>query len=214
MRCPFCIKICSKCKRILVAIEMNFRKNKKGQYKLRADCRECEKIYKNQKRKDDKKEMVNKYNFIEIVKSDKVWNHCPFCIKVCTKCNNILIADLNNFRKEENGMYNLTSICRKCERLLSKQYREENIDKINKYRENNKERKRKTDKEYREKNRDVLKQYFKQYYEEHKEEKEKYRKQYYEENKEELLKKQREYNRNNKEEIKKKRKSIIKTILK
>ena len=44
MKCPYYIKVCSKCKRILVANENNFRNKKtNGVYKLYSICKECEK---------------------------------------------------------------------------------------------------------------------------------------------------------------------------
>lgn len=54
MKCLFCIKVCSKCHRILVANTMNFNKNKGGKWGLRAECKECrnkrsKKYYKNNK---------------------------------------------------------------------------------------------------------------------------------------------------------------------
>ena len=64
MKCPYCIKVCSKCGRLLVANEMNFRKSKGGKYNLRGECRECEKKYKEQYYRDNKdkeKERVNQY---------------------------------------------------------------------------------------------------------------------------------------------------------
>lgn len=41
MKCPFVIKVCKKCKRILVANEMNFYKKEKN--KLRGECKKCTK---------------------------------------------------------------------------------------------------------------------------------------------------------------------------
>ena len=45
MRCPFCIKICAKCKRILVANKINFGKQKRGKYGLTSKCKKCCKQY-------------------------------------------------------------------------------------------------------------------------------------------------------------------------
>ena len=41
MKCPYCIKKCSKCGKLLVANTMNFRKKKDGKYGLRAECKQC-----------------------------------------------------------------------------------------------------------------------------------------------------------------------------
>ena len=61
MKCPFVIKVCTKCKRILVANEMNFNKEKKGKYGLFSECKECrKKYYKNNK--EHYKEYRKEYN--------------------------------------------------------------------------------------------------------------------------------------------------------
>lgn len=60
MKCPFVIKVCSKCKRILVANETNFRKCKGGKGGLRSNCRNCEKIYDKQYRKGNKDKIAKK----------------------------------------------------------------------------------------------------------------------------------------------------------
>ena len=47
MKCPFCIKVCTKCKerigeaRILVAYGGNFVKHKNGKYGFKSECKEC-----------------------------------------------------------------------------------------------------------------------------------------------------------------------------
>lgn len=43
MKCPFCIKVCTKCKRILVAYKGNFPKMKTGKYGFDSKCKECDK---------------------------------------------------------------------------------------------------------------------------------------------------------------------------
>ena len=65
----------------------------------------CEKRYKEKKFGD------NPFNNID---SNKVWNHCPFCIKVCTKCGKILVANEINFNKNKNGKWGLDSKCNEC----------------------------------------------------------------------------------------------------
>ena len=57
MKCPYCIKICSKCGRLLVANNINFAKCKTGKYGLRTDCKECrnknsKKCYEDNNRKE------------------------------------------------------------------------------------------------------------------------------------------------------------------
>lgn len=61
MKCPFCIKICSTCKKILVANTINFTKAKSGKYGLCAKCKICK---NEQKRKyyNENKELVLKQN--------------------------------------------------------------------------------------------------------------------------------------------------------
>lgn len=41
LKCPFVIKVCTKCKRILVANEINFKKRKGGKYGLSSECKVC-----------------------------------------------------------------------------------------------------------------------------------------------------------------------------
>ena len=57
MKCPFCIKVCVKCKKILVACSINFDKKKCGKYGLRADCKVCRAKYHKQYRKEHKEEL-------------------------------------------------------------------------------------------------------------------------------------------------------------
>ena len=45
MRCPYCLKICTKCHRLLVACSLNFAKEKKGKYGYMSKCKECKKKY-------------------------------------------------------------------------------------------------------------------------------------------------------------------------
>lgn len=56
MKCPFVIKVCTKCKRILVANKINYRKEKKGKWGLRSSCIKCEKKYR-----DEHKEEISEY---------------------------------------------------------------------------------------------------------------------------------------------------------
>ena len=67
MKCPYCIKVCSKCGRILVANEMNFYKSKTGKYGLCAECKECrkeaqKKYNQSDKGKKSQKKRNRKYN--------------------------------------------------------------------------------------------------------------------------------------------------------
>ena len=53
---------------------------------------------------------------------------CPYCIKKCTKCGNLLVANEINFRKKKNGKYNLTSECKECLNKRYKAWRKNNLD--------------------------------------------------------------------------------------
>ena len=65
MKCPYCIKICSKCNRLLVACSMNFHKQKKGKYGVTSQCKECKKKYTKQ---------WNENNKEHIAEHNKQWN--------------------------------------------------------------------------------------------------------------------------------------------
>ena len=45
MNCPYCIKVCSKCGKLLVAYNGNFGKEKRGKYGFKSRCKECIKEY-------------------------------------------------------------------------------------------------------------------------------------------------------------------------
>ena len=61
MTCPFVIKICSKCKKLLVANSNNFQKNKNSKDGLRPECKACSK--KVNKKSYEKK--INEPNYQE-----------------------------------------------------------------------------------------------------------------------------------------------------
>ena len=131
---------------------------------------------------------------------------CPFVIKVCTKCGEILVANSMNFGKMKRGKYGLKAECKKCKNQCNKEYYENNKEEIKEYKkeyyENNKEEIKDKCKEYRENNKEKLKEY----YENNKEEIKEYKKEYYENNKERLRKEKREYYENNKDKLKEYRK--------
>ena len=65
MKCPFAIKVCTKCKRILVAYNGNFAKKKSGKWGLRADCKKCINKYNEEyyiKNKNEIKIQTKEYN--------------------------------------------------------------------------------------------------------------------------------------------------------
>ena len=108
---------------------------------------------------------------------------CPYCIKVCTKCNRILIAYEGNFKKEKKGKWGLSSRCKECCKKYDEQYYKDNKEHFKEYRKQyykeNKEHCDKKSREYYGKN----KEQYKEYYEENKEKIKEYKKQHYENNK-------------------------------
>ena len=60
MKSPFCIKVCSKCGKILVAYSGNFVKQKGGKYGLTGDCKIC-RNEQNKQYREDNKEKIDEY---------------------------------------------------------------------------------------------------------------------------------------------------------
>ena len=56
MKCPFVIKVCTKCKRILVANEINFAKDRRNKSGLCSKCKVCDKKYR-----EEHKEKIKEY---------------------------------------------------------------------------------------------------------------------------------------------------------
>lgn len=137
MKCPLKIKVCTRCNSILVACDINFTNNKDGKYGFKSICKKCySESHKEEQLKD------NPFINIDI---NKVWNHCPFCIKVCNKCKRILVANKNNFHRSKAGEYGVRSDCKICRRKKTKSWEE-----------NNKERRREVSKQWREDNPDKI----------------------------------------------------------
>lgn len=97
---------------------------------------------------------------------------CPYCIKICSKCGKLLIANTMNFRKKKDGKYGLRAECKLCKKQLDKEYREKNIDKIREYDKQRypqrREERLEYSKKYQKKNKDKIKEQRHQYYEENK----------------------------------------------
>ena len=187
MKCPFVIKICTKCKRMLVAYSGNFNKAKGKKYGLCPLCKKCS----HKKEKEGrlfKKLLKEKGNPFDNVDVDKVWNHCPFCIKVCSKCERILVSNELNFNRAKRGKYGLENECKECKKKYRELHRDENIE---------------YQKEYYEKNKDKHSEYQKNYKKNNKEKISKNRKRYYIDNKERTLKVNKEYREKHKKEISK-----------
>ena len=106
--------------------------------------------------------------------------------KICSKCGREL--SLDNFYKKKDGKYGVSSICKDCSNAISKEYYENNREKINlrckEYRETNKEKISLCNKEYHEKNKEKIKLQMKEYRENNKEKIKLIGKEYRENNKE------------------------------
>ncbi len=132
MKCPFVIKICARCKRILVANEMNFGKDKRIKNGLKGACKNCRRIEGEKYYKENKDEINKKH-------------------KQYYEENKDVIKERNKQYYEENK----DEINKK-----HKQYYEENKDWFKEYHENydrqyyeeNKEKIKEQSKKYREEN--------------------------------------------------------------
>ena len=111
---------------------------------------------------------------------------CPFCIKICTKCKRILVANKINFGKYKNGKYGLKAICKQCRKRCYEDNKEEILEKSKQYYKNNRE---------------TILERCKQHYEDNKEEVLEYHKKYYKDNREVILGKCKQYYNDNKEEV-------------
>lgn len=143
MKCPFKVKICTKCKRILIAYSGNFKKCKNTKDDLYPSCKECDKLYRNKK---ENKEKAKQYSVEyreknkEKLKEDK---------KIWYKENREEVLEMRKNYYEENK-----------EQIseYQKQYREENKEELKEYRkqyrEENKEEIKKRERERYKKNRE------------------------------------------------------------
>lgn len=103
----------------------------------------------------------------------------PYCIKICSKCNRLLVACSMNFSKQKNGKYGFESKCKECKNKYNKQYDIDHKDHKAEYYQNNKDHKA----EYYQENKQHLREYYKHHYQENKEQYIERSKQYYENNK-------------------------------
>lgn len=141
---------------------------------------------------------------------------CPFVIKVCTKCNRILVANSKNFHKSKNCKYGLNSVCIICEKKYKNNYYKNNKEHINKknkenynknkediliksheYYKKNKEHIKERVSKYNKNNNDKIKERQKEYRKNNKNKLDKKHKEWYDENKEYVLEYQKEYRKNN-----------------
>ena len=158
MKCPYCIKVCTKCGKILVAYSDNFNKAKNGKYGLRADCKKCHEKYKKQWKKNNK-EYISEYN------------------KQYRENNKEYISEYKKQHYEDNKEY-----YKKYNKQYHKQWKEDNkeyikeykkqyyednkgqiLEKNKQYYEDNKEQILEKNKQYREDNKKYYKEYNKQW---------------------------------------------------
>lgn len=79
---------------------------------------------------------------------------CPFVIKICVRCKQLLVANNINFSKNKVRKDGLKTSCKECDKKYNKQWRKEN-----------KEQKKEYDKEWRKNNKEKIKEIKKQWYE-------------------------------------------------
>ena len=87
--------------------------------------------------------------------------------KICSKCGREL--SLDNFYKKKRGKYGVCGECKDCYNSRSKEYQENNKEKINLYMKEYREKNKEKEKLYREKNREKRSLYHKEYYKNKKE---------------------------------------------
>ena len=119
MKCPYCIKQCNTCNKLLVAYKGNFHKAKRGKYGFQSNCKECSRKKERDSYRLDKK-IRNNLNPFDNINVNKTWNNCPFCIKICSECGEILVAYEGNFQKRNSCIYRVGKKCRKCKKIYNK----------------------------------------------------------------------------------------------
>ena len=86
---------------------------------------------------------------------------CPYVMKRCSKCGEIL--HISRYHKDKNCKYKVRNICKECQKKIGKSYYNKNkkeiLDKCKVYREEHKEEKRKQNKVYRENHKEYCKEY-------------------------------------------------------
>lgn len=127
MKCPFCIKVCGKCGRLLVANNDNFSKNKTGKYGYHSKCKECVKTHVKKYNEEHKEEIKIR----DKKKYEKNKNNPEFKEKK---------RKYNEEHKNENSEYQKQYYEEHKDEILEykKQWRKNNPDKI--FNQNNKRR--------------------------------------------------------------------------
>ena len=130
---------------------------------------------------------------------------CPYCIKVCKKCGEILVANNMNYAKQKAGKYGLRSDCKKCMSQRKKEYYKNNTEQIKEYQKeyykNNTEQIKEHKKEYRKNNTERIKEHKKEYYKNNVEYFKEQRKEYYQAHKDQEKEYNKEYRKNNPDKV-------------
>ena len=151
MNCPYNVKICKECKKLLIAHSLNFYKDKHGKYGFKSKCKKCKRKY-DEKHYEENKEYYKEHsrNYYE--------EHREYYL------------ELNEKYKEEHK-----------EEILeySRNYYEEHREHYEEYRKENKEKYQECSKKHYEENKEKYQEKHRQYYQENKEYYKEYRKQHY-----------------------------------
>lgn len=131
MKCPFYIKVCTKCRKLLVAYSGNFRKTKKGKYGFIGRCKECDKQYREEHKEEisEKNKIYYEENKEEILDRNKEYyeNHKK---EISEQHKNYREKNKDILKEKRIEYYNEN---KKTIRKKQKQYYEENKEQIAKF---------------------------------------------------------------------------------
>ena len=154
MNCPYNVKICKECKKILIAHSINFYKDKHGKYGFKSKCKKCKKRY-------DKKHYEENKEYYTEHRKEYYEEHKEHYLE--------LRKEYYEEHKEEILEYN-------------RNYYEEHKEHYEEYRRENKEKYQERSRKHYEDNKEKYQEKHRQHYQEHKEYYAEYRKQHYKEN--------------------------------